>query len=82
MNPLQLLREHEYDPSNLAAKGIETRACFVPMHFQPVYRQQWRGASFPVAEDWCRRGLLLPSGPRLTVEDIEYVCRQIEQMPR
>lgn len=66
----------------LASKGIETRACFIPMHFQPVYRRAWRGASFPVAEDWCRRGLLLPSGPRLTAEDIEFICRQIESAPR
>jgi len=68
--------------ARLASHGIETRTCFIPMHFQPVYRRHWRSASFPVAEDWCRRGLLLPSGPRLTAEDIEYICRQIEATPR
>ncbi|HWW61278.1 MAG TPA: aminotransferase class I/II-fold pyridoxal phosphate-dependent enzyme, partial [Thermoanaerobaculia bacterium] len=49
----------------LARRGIETRTTFIPIHLQPIYRDAFRGQTFPVAEELCRKGLYLPSGPRL-----------------
>jgi perosamine synthetase len=63
----------------LAAKGIETRTFFIPMHCQPVYFDQYRGQRFPVAEDLCRRGLYLPSASNLTKEDILTVVEAIQE---
>ncbi len=60
----------------LARRGIETRTAFVPLHLQPVYRNAWRQASFPVAEDVGRRGLYLPSGPALSDAEIAYVAHE------
>lgn len=63
----------------LAARGIETRTFFVPMHVQPAYFRAHRGESYPVAERLGRTGLYLPSGPALSDADIAYVAREIRR---
>jgi perosamine synthetase len=63
----------------LAARSIETRTFFIPMHCQPIYFDQYRGQRFPVAEDLCRRGLYLPSASSLTGEDIQSVVEAIKE---
>jgi perosamine synthetase len=63
----------------LAARSIETRTFFIPMHCQPIYFDQYRGQRFPVAEDLCRRGLYLPSASNLTREDIHSVVEAIKE---
>ena len=57
----------------LAQEGIETRTFFIPMHFQPIYYQQFKGQRFPVAEDLCRRGFYYPSASSLTAREIRYI---------
>ncbi len=61
----------------LAARGIETRTAFIPLHLQPIFSDAWTGSSFPVAEDVGRRGLYLPSGIGLTPEDIAFVGEEV-----
>lgn len=61
----------------LAAAGVETRTFFVPIHVQPAYFDAHRGERYPVAEELCRTGLYLPSGPSLSAADIAYVARQV-----
>lgn len=61
----------------LAAKGIETRSFFIPMHWQPVHYERFRGQRFPVAEQLCRDGLYLPSSTRLKPSDITFICNCI-----
>jgi len=63
----------------LAARGVETRTYFVPIHVQPIYRASHAGERYPVAEDLCRRGLYLPSGPGLTDADVDLVGNAIEK---
>ncbi len=63
----------------LARRGIETRTFFIPMHCQPVYFDQYRGERYPVAEDFCRRGLYLPSASSLTHRDIEAVVQAVRE---
>jgi len=59
--------------------GIETRAFFTPMHAQPCYREL-QGSSFPAAEELSRKGINLPSGSKLTEEQIEYVVESIRSL--
>ncbi|HEY8001685.1 MAG TPA: DegT/DnrJ/EryC1/StrS family aminotransferase [Solirubrobacterales bacterium] len=61
----------------LAARGIETRTFFVPIHLQPAYFHRHRGQSYPVAEELGRTGLYLPSGSGLTEPEIAYVVREV-----
>ena len=63
--------------SRLARHGIETRTFFIPIHFQPIYYETFKGQRYPVAEDLCRRGLYLPSGATLTETEIDYVSEMV-----
>jgi perosamine synthetase len=63
----------------LAERGIETRTFFVPMHLQPIYYQEYGQESYPVAEELCRKGMYLPSGPNLPESEIEYVATTIHE---
>jgi perosamine synthetase len=68
----------------LEKKGIETRTFFIPVHQQPVFQKSnlFQGESYPVAEELSRKGLYLPSGSGLTVEQIEHVCHVIGQVKK
>ena len=57
----------------LAAHGIETRTFFIPLHFQPIYWQTFKGQRFPVAETLCRQGFYYPSSASLLASDLEYI---------
>jgi perosamine synthetase len=61
----------------LARQGIETRTFFIPVHLQPIYFRRFRGQTFPVAEELCRTGLYLPSGPSLTAAEIAWVAERL-----
>jgi perosamine synthetase len=58
----------------LAARGIETRTFFIPMHVQPIYYADCQDERYPVAEDLCRRGLYLPSATSVSEREIEFVA--------
>lgn len=59
----------------LDAAGVETRPLWKPMHLQPLYQEvpYYCGAD-PVSENLFRAGLCLPSGPRVSEEDVRYIC--------
>ncbi len=60
----------------LAARDIEARPTWKPMHLQPVFRDcVMRGGD--VANDLFRRGLCLPSGSALTEHDRERVVAAV-----
>jgi perosamine synthetase len=65
---------------HLASRGIETRSMFIPIHLQPIYRDAFRGQRYPVAEELCRKGLYLPSGPSLSPEEIDYIAGEIGEI--
>jgi perosamine synthetase len=60
----------------LAAKGIETRPMFTPLHLLPMYQD---GVSRPVAEDICHRGLCLPTHAALSEGDVRTVCEALRE---
>jgi pyridoxal phosphate-dependent aminotransferase EpsN len=65
------------------AANIEARPVWKPMHLQPVF-QSCPSLGGAVAEDLFRRGLCLPSGSSLTVEDLErvvHVVREAAHLP-
>jgi perosamine synthetase len=66
----------------LADQGIETRTFFIPMHLQPIYRADYRGERYPVADDMCRRGLYLPSASSLSRSEIEFVVEAVKSCRR
>lgn len=68
----------------LDEQGIETRSFFIPMHQQPSLLKY--GCSpdgdFSVSEEVSRKGLYLPSGSGLTVEEIDRVCEALRGCAR
>ena len=64
----------------LDAAGIETRPLWKPMHQQPLYKDvPYYGQAEPVSENLFRAGLCLPSGPRVTEEDVRYICETVHK---
>jgi perosamine synthetase len=63
----------------LAQQQIGTRPFFWCMHEQPVFQKMglFAGVSCPVAEKIARRGLYLPSGIAITIEQIERVVQSL-----
>ena len=66
--------------ATLAGRGIETRPLFPPLHRMPPYRRfaaRQGITSLPVAEWLGADGLMLPSHPQLTDDDVAFVCEAI-----
>ena len=60
--------------------GIETRPLWKPMHLQPLYQgAPYFGQAEPVSENLFRTGICLPSGPRVSEEEICYICEMIHE---
>lgn len=72
----------------LLEAGIETRAFFVPMHQQPVYKKPNKKfpnlpdtkGEFPVSDYLGSNGLYLPSSSHLSKEDIAYIVDTIKSL--
>ena len=62
---------------HLDQDGIETRPFFYPIHTLPPYSH---GLKLPVAEQLSARGLNLPSGPRITEDEICEVSSAIRKV--
>lgn len=61
----------------LKEQNVGTRSFYPPLHSEPVY--DYKGLSFPVAEEIAMQGLWLPSSITVTDEKIEYVCSKVRE---
>jgi perosamine synthetase len=61
---------------HLKDAGVGSRAVYPPIHSQEAYGLN--DLSFPVTEDFSRRGLWLPSSAALTEDQVDYVCDAIQ----
>ena len=64
----------------LSARGIETRPLFPPLHRMPPYRRlaaRQGIVSLPVAEWLGAAGVMLPTHPLMTDDDVGFVCAAI-----
>jgi perosamine synthetase len=57
--------------AGLRARGVDSRPFFVPLHEMPPHHLD---APFPVATSLSSRGINLPSGTGLQLEEIATVC--------
>jgi dTDP-4-amino-4,6-dideoxygalactose transaminase len=65
----------------LENRGVPVRPYFLPIHLQPymVERFGYRPGDYPVTEELGRRGLALPFSGVMNEEQVDYVCRAIQQ---
>jgi len=68
--------------SELARRGIQSRAYFPPIHLMPAYRERFGYApgDFPVTEAVSRTTIALPFHPLLTREDITFVVEALRDI--
>jgi perosamine synthetase len=64
--------------AELAARGIDTRPFFYPLHTLPPYAAD--EGEYPVATSLAARGINLPSSAPLTADDVDYVCEALESV--
>jgi dTDP-4-amino-4,6-dideoxygalactose transaminase len=62
----------------LEIHGIESRPVWKPMHLQPLYSSEKSYLS-GVSESIFQRGLCLPSGSQLTIQQLEMITTLIQQ---
>lgn len=62
-------------------KGISTGIHYpIPIHLQESYKHLGFGVgSFPITEECAKEIVSLPMFPELTTEEIEYICRSIDE---
>jgi perosamine synthetase len=80
MNSILVPDAGQRDPlrQRLALAGIETRPVFPPVHGMPMYAATAASAgAFPVAASLSSRGLNLPSGPRVTRDDVAEIAQAV-----
>ena len=69
----------------LEKRGIETRAFFIPMHSQPVYKKKdprfpdTKG-KYPVSDELSKKGFYLPSASTLKKFQIRYIAKTIRDI--
>tara|TARA_B110000263_G_scaffold60998_1_gene52411 strand:+ start:3585 stop:4718 length:1134 start_codon:yes stop_codon:yes gene_type:complete len=64
---------------NLLKENIESRPLWKPMHLQPVFRK-YENFDNRVSEDLFNRGLCLPSGSNMEIEDLDRVINNIKSL--
>ena len=66
----------------LAKKGVDTRDFFIPLHAQPVLRKLrlGNGGRYPISQDLSKRGLYIPSGLAITMQQITSVSRAMHEI--
>jgi dTDP-4-amino-4,6-dideoxygalactose transaminase len=60
--------------------GVESRPLWKPMHLQPLYKTApYYDNDGKVCDNLFKTGLCLPSGPRVTNDDIHLICNIIRE---
>jgi len=59
--------------------GIETRFLFYPLHHMPCYTRYGAGRQFPNTEWLSKSGISLPSSVNITVNEVNYICKEIHR---
>jgi perosamine synthetase len=65
---------------DLAARGIDTRPFFYPIHRLPPYLpKDGAPVDLPVTESLAASGVNLPTSPQMTEDDVAWVADAIRQ---
>jgi perosamine synthetase len=68
----------------LAARGVETRPFFIPLHRLPPFREasRARGEVLPITDDLSARGVNLPTHAALTDDNVRTIAQLIAELGR
>ncbi|MDD4203323.1 MAG: DegT/DnrJ/EryC1/StrS family aminotransferase, partial [Candidatus Omnitrophica bacterium] len=65
----------------LRKKGIQTQVHYIPVYYQPFYREKFGYATgeCPVCEKYYNQCLSIPLFPAMKIKDVEHVVRSIKE---
>ena len=69
-----LPREKVKEELNKAHIALTGGVYFVPIHRQPLYRDQYNDLHFPIANQFAENHICPPCYPELTIDDIDLIC--------
>ncbi|OGC81057.1 MAG: DegT/DnrJ/EryC1/StrS aminotransferase [candidate division Zixibacteria bacterium RBG_16_43_9] len=66
----------------LKRKGIQTSIHYLPVHKFSYYRKNYpqKPGNLPFSEEIGKREVSLPLHPRMTKEDVLYICQQVKKL--
>lgn len=66
----------------LSRNGVETRDFFIPMHRQPALKKlgYFKNEKYPVADYLSKNGFYLPSGPKISNKEIDYISALLKEI--
>lgn len=71
--------DNEYIRKNLEMENIESRLLWKPMHLQPIFKDAPKYIH-GISSDLFERGLCLPSGSNMTIEEFECIISNIRKL--
>jgi len=83
---LAILLNKKIDRKNfmqkLRQKGVQTSIHYLPVHKFSYYRKNYpqKPGSLPISEEIGKREVSLPLYPRMSKEDVLYICKQIKRL--
>ena len=66
----------------LKSRGIGTQVHYIPVHFQPYYREHYgfKSGDYPRAEHYYQQCLSIPLFPKMTDDDVQRVIDAIGEL--
>ena len=74
--------DREYFMQKLRQKGVQTSIHYLPVHKFSYHRKNYpqKPGSLPISEEIGKREVSLPLHPRMSTEDVLYICQQIKKL--
>ncbi|MBW1740206.1 MAG: UDP-4-amino-4,6-dideoxy-N-acetyl-beta-L-altrosamine transaminase [Deltaproteobacteria bacterium] len=65
----------------MKARNINLAVHYYPIHLNPFYQKLgFKGGMFPVCEEYYSKAFTLPLHTHLDMEDVDYICEQIQSV--
>ncbi len=65
----------------LREKGVGVNVHYIPVHLQPYYKEMgFSKGDFPKAETYYQEAISLPMYPGLTVDDLKFIAKKLEEV--
>jgi perosamine synthetase len=84
VDPKRFGRGRDEVMAELAARGVDTRPMFLPLHQLPPFREQsrQRNESLPITDRLAAEGIMLPTYNQLTDADLQYIGDAIAEISK
>lgn len=60
--------------------SLSSEVFALPCHLQPIFKEEFKKDSFPIAEEMCKRHICLPIYPSMSKKEAEYVIYSLRKV--